>query len=140
MLLLSANADPLSTVKSGYNGHVCARTEWKKVAWSNDHVFLLHQHPGACPSFTWAAGGWQRDALREAGKPAGGSVMLWGMFCWETLGPGILVEVTLTCTTYPNAVADQVHPFMTTVFPDGGELSQQDDVPCHTAKIVQEWN
>lgn len=29
-----------------------------------------------------------------------GCVMLWVMFCWETLGPAIHVGVTLTHTTY----------------------------------------
>ena len=28
---------------------------------------------------------------------------------------------------------------MATVFPDGSGLFQQDNVLCHTAKIVQEW-
>ena len=32
-------------------------------------------------------------------QASGGSVMLWAMFCWETLGPGIHVDVTLTRTT-----------------------------------------
>ncbi|KAK3554377.1 hypothetical protein QTP70_023086, partial [Hemibagrus guttatus] len=33
---------------------------------------------------------------KQAGE---GSVMLWTMFCWETLGPAIHVDVTLTRTT-----------------------------------------
>ncbi|MCI4382560.1 hypothetical protein PGIGA_G00016250 [Pangasianodon gigas] len=70
---------------------------------------------------------------RQAGS---GSVMLWAMFCWETLSQGIHVDVTLTRTTYLNIIAD---PFMATVFPNGSSLFQQDNVPCHTAKIVQEW-
>ena len=61
------------------------------------------------------------------------------MFCWETLGPGIHVDVTLTCTANLNIVGAQVHPFMATVFPDGSGLFQQDNAPCHSAKIVQEW-
>ncbi|KAK3519523.1 hypothetical protein QTP70_033853, partial [Hemibagrus guttatus] len=32
-----------------------------------------------------------------------------------------------------------VHPFMETVFPDGCGLFQQDNAPCHKAKIIQEW-
>jgi len=40
---------------------------------------------------------------RQAG---GGGVMLWAMFCWETLHPAIHVEVNLTSTTYLNMVAD----------------------------------
>ena len=73
---------------------------------------------------------------RQAGR---GSVMLWVMFCWETLGPAIHVDVTLTHTTYLSIVADHVHPFMETVFPGGSGLFQQDNVPCHKAKMVQEW-
>jgi len=49
----------------------------------------------------------------------GGSVMRWTMFCWETLGPDIHVEVYLTPATYLNIVADQVHPFMIMVSPGG---------------------
>ena len=64
--------------------------------------------------------------------------MLWPMFCWETLGPAIYVDVTLTLTTYLSIVADHIHPFMKTVFPDGCGLFQQDNALCHKAKIVHE--
>ena len=64
--------------------------------------------------------------------------MLWAMFCWETLGPNIHVDVNLTRGTSLNIVADQVHPFMATVVPDGSGLFQEDNVPCHTVHIVWE--
>ncbi len=74
--------------------------------------------------------------IRQA---SGDSVMLLALFCWETLGPGIHVDVTLTHTTYHlKIVADHIHPFMAIVFPDGSGLFQTDNVPRHTAKIVQE--
>ncbi|MCI4389581.1 hypothetical protein PGIGA_G00099830 [Pangasianodon gigas] len=47
-------------------------------------------------------------------QACGGSAMLWAMFCWETSGPGIHVDVILTHTTYLNIAADQVHRFMAT--------------------------
>ena len=69
--------------------------------------------------------------------------MLWAMFCWETLllgnGPAIHVDINLTRVTSLNIAADQVHPFMAMVFPDGSGLFQQDNAPCHTTHIVQEW-
>lgn len=34
------------------------------------------------------------------------------MFCWETLGPAIHADVSLTGTTYLNIVADHAHPFV----------------------------
>ena len=72
-------------------------------------------------------------------QASGGSMMLWAMFCWETLGPAFHVDVTLTCNTYLSIAADHVHPFMETVFPDGCGLFQPDNVPCKKAKMVQEW-
>ena len=73
---------------------------------------------------------------RQAG---GGSVMLWPILCWETLGPAIHVDVNLTRVTYQNIVANQVHPFMAMVFPDGSGLFQQDNAPCHTVHLVRKW-
>ena len=55
--------------------------------------------------------------------------MLWAMFCWETLGPAIHVDVNLTRVTDQNIVADQVHPFMAMVFRVGSGLFQQDNAP-----------
>ncbi len=64
--------------------------------------------------------------------------MLWAMFCWKSLGPGIHVDATFTRTTYLKIVADHVHPFMAVVFPDGSGLFQKNNALCHTVKIVQE--
>ena len=73
---------------------------------------------------------WHQDALWEEGKPAEGSVMHWAIFCCQTLGSAIRVDVSLTHTTYLSIVAEHVYPFMETVFPDGCGLFQQDNVPC----------
>ena len=43
----------------------------------------------------------------------------------------------MTCATYLNIVADQVHPFMVMVFLDGSGLFQQGNASCHTAHIVR---
>ncbi|MCI4388573.1 hypothetical protein PGIGA_G00087550 [Pangasianodon gigas] len=113
--------------------------QWKKVAWSDESHFLLNHVDGwmrvrHLPGEEMAPG--CTMGRRQAGR---GSVMLWAMFCWETLGPVIHVDVTLTRTIYLNIAADQVHPFMATVFPNGSGLFQQDNAPCHSAKIVQAW-
>ncbi|GFU89837.1 transposable element Tc1 transposase [Trichonephila clavipes] len=39
---------------------------------------------------------------------------------------------------YLNIIADQLHPYMASVFPAGNEIFQQDNTPCHKAKIVLE--
>ena len=68
-------------------------------------------------------------------QAGGGSVMLWAMFCWETLGPAIRVDVTLTCTTCLSIVADHVHHFMETVVPDGRGLFLQDGLRSTTTSL-----
>ncbi len=61
-----------------------------------------------------------------------GIVMFWPMFCWETLDPGIHVDVTLAHTTYLKIVTDHVHHFMAMVFTDGSDLFRQDNAHCKT--------
>lgn len=87
---------------------------------------------GACVLFTCGRDG--RRIHHKKRQAGGGSVMLWAI-----LYPGIRVDVTLTLTTFLRIVADHVHPFMATVFPDVSGLFQQDNMPCHTAQIVQKW-
>ena len=102
---------------------------WKKVAWSEESRFLLHHVDGRVRVRRLPGEEMVPGCIMGRRQAGGGSVMLWTMFCWETLGPGIHVDVTLTRTTYLNIVADQVHPFMATVFPDGSGLFQQDNAP-----------
>nr|KAF6387375.1 hypothetical protein mMyoMyo1_007881 [Myotis myotis] len=64
--------------------------------------------------------------------------MVGGMFSWHDLGPLIRVELRLNSTTYLSTVADQVHPIMLMAYPNGDGFFQQDNVPCHGARIVQE--
>ncbi|XP_053084513.1 endoplasmic reticulum protein SC65 isoform X3 [Pangasianodon hypophthalmus] len=92
---------------------------------------------GACTLLTWGRDGtrthygkktsWQRqcDAL--------GNVLLGNLESWHSCG------CYFDTDHLPKHCLDQVHSFMATVFPNGNCLFQQDNVPSHTAKIVQEW-
>lgn len=113
--------------------------QWKKVAWSGESCFLLHQVDGQVCVRRLPVEHTAPGCTTEKKQADGGSLMLWAMFCWETLGPAVHVDVTLTHTTYLSIVADHVSPFMEAVFPDGSGFFQQDDVSCHKAKTVQEW-
>uniref|UniRef100_A0A8C4NKQ7 Tc1-like transposase DDE domain-containing protein n=1 Tax=Eptatretus burgeri TaxID=7764 RepID=A0A8C4NKQ7_EPTBU len=113
--------------------------QWKKGAWSDESRFLLdhvdgHVHERHLPGEVMAQG-----CTVERRQAGGGSVMLWAMFCWKTLGLPIHVDVNLTRVTNLTIVAEQVYPFMAMVFPDGSGPFQQENAPCHTAHIVREW-
>ena len=113
--------------------------QWKKVAWSGESRFCLLNVDGRVCVRRLSVEDVAAGCDAERRQDGGDSVTLWAMFCWETLGPGVHVDVTLTRASYLNVVADHVHPFMATLFPDRSGLFQQDNVPCHTSKILQEW-
>ncbi|GBM02146.1 Transposable element Tcb2 transposase [Araneus ventricosus] len=69
----------------------------------------------------------------------GGSVMVWGIFSWHALSPLIPVEGTLNSCAYLSIIADQVHPYMATVYPENDGMFQQDNATCHVSKIVLAW-
>ena len=72
--------------------------QWKKVAWSDESRFLLDHVDGRVrvrrlPGEVMAPG-------CTVGRQSGGrSVLPWAMFCWETLGPAIHVDVNLARVT-----------------------------------------
>ncbi|KAK3543439.1 hypothetical protein QTP70_020917, partial [Hemibagrus guttatus] len=91
---------------------------------------------GACASLTWGVHGtrmhygnkasWRRQCL--------GNVLLGNLGSCHPCG----------CYFDPYHLPKRCYrpclpPFMETVFPDGCGLFQQDNAPCHKAKMLQEW-
>ncbi|GBM94042.1 Transposable element Tcb2 transposase [Araneus ventricosus] len=72
-------------------------------------------------------------------RAGGGGIMLWGTFSRAALEPVVVVEQTMKAANYLNITADQLHPYMAFVFPTGNGIFQQDNAPCHKARIVLEW-
>ncbi len=66
-------------------------------------------------------------------QAAGGGVMVWRIFSWQTLGPIISIEHRLNATAYLSIVADRVHPFMTTVYPSSDATSSR--IMHHVTKL-----
>jgi len=68
-----------------------------------------------------------------------GGVMIWGMFSCYTLGPLVPIGNRLNATAYLSIVYDHVHPFMTTMYQSSDGYFQQDNPPCHKARIISNW-
>ncbi|GBN30645.1 hypothetical protein AVEN_144307-1 [Araneus ventricosus] len=45
----------------------------------------------------------------------------------------------MKAANYLNITADQLHPYMAFVFSTGNGIFQQDNAPCHKARVVLEW-
>ncbi|GFT82903.1 transposase domain containing protein [Trichonephila clavipes] len=56
-----------------------------------------------------------------------------------SLRPVVVIEQTMNAIGYLNIIADQLHPYMASVFPAGNGMFQQDNATCHKAKIVLKW-
>ncbi|GFX13012.1 transposable element Tcb1 transposase [Trichonephila clavipes] len=114
-------------------------TEWRHVAFSDESRFMLHRTDGR-----WRI----RRETSERNHPAtiagtvqarGGSIMVWGMFSWHSLGSLIIVEGTTDQYKYASVLADHVQPYMRIVFPQDDGIFQQDNARCHTAASVRAW-
>ena len=69
---------------------------------------------------------------------SGGSIMVWGMFCWYGSGPLVLLEGKQTAMQYLDILADQVHPAMLQFY-EGDGYFMDDNATIHRARIVRDW-
>ncbi len=113
--------------------------DWKNIAWSDESRFLLFHADGRTRVWRKPHEYMHPSCRVSTLQAGGGGVMVWGVFSWHTLGPLIKVEQCLNATGYLNIIANQVHPFMAAVYPSANGFFQQDNAPCHKARIVQEW-
>ena len=63
----------------------------------------------------------------------------WGIFSCHTLGPLVPIEHCLKATAYLSIVSDDVHPFITTVYPSSDGYFRQDNTPFHKNQIISNW-
>ena len=65
----------------------------------------------------------------------------WGRYdsLGASLGPIFTLEQTLNAAKYLNAVIDNLHPYIESIFETRCVMFQQDNAPCHKFRIVLEW-
>uniref|UniRef100_A0A3B3QF02 Transposase Tc1-like domain-containing protein n=1 Tax=Paramormyrops kingsleyae TaxID=1676925 RepID=A0A3B3QF02_9TELE len=113
--------------------------DWKNVAWSDESRFLLRHSNGRVSIWRKQNENMDPSCLVTTLQAGGGGVMVWGMFSWHTLGPLVPIGHRLNATAYLSIVSDHVHPFMTTMYPSSDGYFQQDNAPCHKARIISNW-
>ncbi|GFW48067.1 transposable element Tc1 transposase [Trichonephila clavipes] len=111
----------------------------ERVSWSDESRFVIH-HADDRVMIRRLPGEQLLPQYRVGHTQAGGGgIMLWGTFCWASLGPVVVVEQAMNATWHLNIIADQLYPYMASLFPAGNGMFQQNNAPCHKAKIVLEW-
>ncbi|KAF3698669.1 hypothetical protein EXN66_Car014356 [Channa argus] len=84
--------------------------QWKKVAWSGESRFLLHHVDGRVHVLRLPGEEMAQECTMERSQGSRGSVTLWAIFCWETLGACVHVDVNLTGTTYLTSLRTMCTP------------------------------
>ncbi len=110
----------------------CTIEDWKNVAWSDESRFLLQHSDGRVR--IWCKEHESMDpSCLVLMVQAGGGVMVWGIFSWDTLSPLVPIEHRSNSTVYLSIVADHVHPFMTTVYSSSDATSSR--IMHHVTKL-----
>lgn len=121
------------------HAHLNWDEKWKSVVWSDESRFKLFHSDGRV--WTWRKVGFRHHTnhLIPTLKYGGGSIMVWACFSWNGLGPLIIVDGTMNAKKYLALLAD----IKDTLFQQFGDLNgliyQQDNAPCHKAKVVMDW-
>uniref|UniRef100_A0AAY5F1C5 Transposase Tc1-like domain-containing protein n=1 Tax=Electrophorus electricus TaxID=8005 RepID=A0AAY5F1C5_ELEEL len=113
--------------------------DWKKVVWSDESQFQLHHHNGRARVWRKQHEAMDPSFMVKNVEMDEGCVKIWGMLSWHALGSLIPVDENLEAPAYLNILGDQVHPFMTIMYPKGDGYFQQDNTSCHGATSVCEW-
>ncbi|GFV63316.1 transposable element Tc1 transposase [Trichonephila clavipes] len=119
--------------------HDWSMDQWERVDWSDESRFVIHPADGRIRIRRLPCEQLLPQCTVSHTQAGGGSIMLWGTFSWAFLGPVVVVEQTMNATGYLNIIADQLHPYMASVFPAGNAMFQQNNASCQKVKIMLEW-
>ncbi|GBM61599.1 hypothetical protein AVEN_226871-1 [Araneus ventricosus] len=72
-------------------------------------------------------------------QASGGSVMIWGCFCWDGFGSATLCINKIKFPEYVSILSDHFIPSMDQVLPVGGSIFRDDDTRTYQARIVDNW-
>ena len=105
----------------------------KTVEWSDESRFQLIRADGRVR--VWRRPHEAMDPSCQQGtvQAGGGSVMVWGVFTWNGLGPLVQLNRSLTANGYVQLLGDHLQPFMDVMFPTNDGLFMDDNAPCHRA-------
>lgn len=113
--------------------------EWQRVLFSDESTFTLNSHAG---------NNYVRRRVGEEFKPCcilptvkhPASVMVWGCMTASGVGRLHLVQGMMNAKQYIEVLEKKMKPSSVTLFGEDEEyIFQDDNAPCHRAKVVKEW-
>jgi transposase len=114
--------------------------DWKGVMWSDDTKINCLGSDGQ--QWVWIRPGQELSdaAIQPTAHSGGGSIQIWGCFCWDGPGYATKIEDTVTKEVYVEILEDEL---MQTLEYYGKEVEdiifQQDNAPAHKSKLATNW-
>jgi len=114
--------------------------DWKRVIWSDECKIELWQGSRDRRIRRTSVERFNRDCIAPTVKHGGGSLMVWACFCWDKLGPIIVIEGNMDRQKYIETLESHLYPFWKRMKRQKRSLWFQDDgAPCHRAGSVKNW-
>lgn len=112
--------------------------DWKKVAFSDESKFNLFGGDGK--QYVRRPIGTRYDVRYQIPtvKHGGGSVMVWGIFSAQGVGPLVEINGNMNAAIYKDILEKNLLTYAEETMPQNW-IFQQDNDPKHTSKLLKQW-
>ena len=113
--------------------------EWEKIIWSDESRFVVFGGDGKRYVWRTIYEKYNPNCLIFTFKLGQESVIIWGCFTKNELGPLVRLEGRVTANIYIEMLANYLIPFINDLENKDDYTFQEDNAPIHTAKIAKKW-
>ncbi len=113
--------------------------EWEKIIWSDESRFVVFGGDGKRYVWRTIYEKYNSNCLIPTFKSGQESVMIWGCFTKNELGPLVRLEGRVTANIYIEMLENYLIPFINDLENKYDYTFQEDNAPIHTAKIAKKW-
>ena len=113
--------------------------EWEKIIWSDESRFVVFGGDGKRYVWRTIYEKYNPNCLIPTFKSGQESVMIWGCFTKNELGPLVRLEGRVTANIYIEMLENYLIPFINDLENKNDYTFQEDNAPIHTAKIAKKW-
>jgi len=112
--------------------------EWDKVIFSDESRFEIFHNDSHKWVWRRADEKFKKECLSPTVKHSQG-VMVWGYFIKNRVGPLVIIEGTVNAKKYIELLEENLLPFLDELEESETYIFQDDNAPCHTARLVKSW-
>ena len=115
-------------------------SEWENIIWSDESRFEVFGGDGRRHVWRKPQEKYEPKCLIPTFKSGQESVMVWGCFVKNKLGPLVRLEGRITANVYIEEILEKhLLPFINNLENKENYIFQEDNAPIHTARIAKNW-